>query len=102
MTTSDWLVGYNQTSSLVKISASSLVLVRIYWLDDKGSPLECHQVYDKRIFLEYHRVDDKELTPTSYYYTRVVARWLKVLAGYVELSNLTKITSGIVLEQLGT
>ena len=22
----------------------SLVLVRVYWLDDKGAPLECHRV----------------------------------------------------------
>ena len=38
-------VGCNQTSSLVKSSASSLVLVRVYWLDDEGTPSECHRVW---------------------------------------------------------
>ena len=36
------LVRCKQRFSLVKTLALSLVLVRIYWLDDKGSPLVCH------------------------------------------------------------
>ena len=39
---SELSVGCNQTSSLVKLSTLSSVLVRVYWLDDKGSPLVCH------------------------------------------------------------
>ena len=39
---SELSVGCNQTSSLVKSSASSLVLVKVYWLDNKGSSLVCH------------------------------------------------------------
>ena len=82
VTKSELLVGCNQISSLVKTSASSLVLVRVYWLDDKGSPLECYWVDDKGALLEYHWVDSKGLTPASYHYARVVARWLEVLASY--------------------
>ena len=92
------LVRCNQTSFFVKTSASSLILVRVYWLDDKGLPLECHQIDDKGAFLECHWVDDKGLTLVSYCYTRVVARWLEVLASYAEWLNLTVIISGMVLE----
>ena len=42
VTKSELSVRYNQTSSFVKSSASLLVLVRVYWLDDKGSPLVYH------------------------------------------------------------
>ena len=42
VTRSELLVGCDQTSSFVKLSASSSVLVRVYWLDDEGSPLVCH------------------------------------------------------------
>ena len=59
----------------------SLVLVRIYWLDDEGATSECHWV------------DDKGLTPTNHRYARVVARWLEVLASYAGRPNLTVITS---------
>ena len=37
-------VGCNQTSSLVKSLALSLVLVRVYWLDDKGVLSGYHRV----------------------------------------------------------
>lgn len=33
------LVGCNQTNSFVELSASLLVLVKVYWLDDKSPPL---------------------------------------------------------------
>ena len=59
------------------------------WLDDKGALLGCH------------RVDDKGLMLISHCYARVVARWLEVLASYAERPNLTIITSGMILEQLG-
>ena len=39
---SELLVGCNRHSSLVKTLALSLVLVRIYWLDDQGSSLVYH------------------------------------------------------------
>ena len=42
---SDRSVGCNQTFSLVKTSALSLVLVRVYWRDDKGSPLVCDRYW---------------------------------------------------------
>ena len=45
VTKCDRSVGCNQTSSLVKTSASSLVLVRVYWLDDEGSPSVCHRYW---------------------------------------------------------
>ena len=61
-----------------------------YWLDDERAPSECH------------RVDDERLTPASHHYARVVARWLEVLASYAGRSNLTVITSGVVLERLRT
>ena len=60
-----------------------------YWLDDEGAPAECY------------RVDDKGLTPASHRYARVVARWLEVLASYAGRSNLTVVTSKMVLERLG-
>ena len=53
VTRSELLVGRNQTSSLVKSSASSSVLVRVYWLDDKGSPL-CSSV-----MIRVYRLDDE-------------------------------------------
>ena len=46
--------------------------------------------------------DDKELTPASHQYARVVVRWLKVSASYAGRLNLTVITSGTVLEQSKT
>ena len=46
-------VGCNQTSSLVKLSASSLVLVRVYWLDDEGLPLY------SSIIVRVYWLDDK-------------------------------------------
>ena len=46
--------------------------------------------------------DDKELTPVSHYYAKVVARWLEVLVSYAGQSNLTMITFGTVLEQSRT
>ena len=61
---------------------------RSCWLDDKGVPSGCHQI------------DDKGLTPASYCYAKVVARWLEVLASYAGRLNLMVITSGIILEQL--
>ena len=57
-----------------------------YWLDDKGVPLECHWV------------DEEGLTLASHRYTRVVARWLEVLAGYMRRPNLMVITFKTVPE----
>ena len=37
VTRNELLVGYNQTSSFIKSSAPSLILVKAYWLNDKGS-----------------------------------------------------------------
>ena len=59
---SDRSIGRNQTSSLVKSSASSLVLVRVYWLDDEGPP-SCSSVKVRVYWL-----DDKGLTPASHQY----------------------------------
>ena len=43
---SEQLVGYNRAySSLVEMSALSLVLVKVYWLDNKGLSLVCHQYW---------------------------------------------------------
>ena len=42
VTRSELLVGRNQISYLVKLSALSSVLIRIYWLDDKALPSVCH------------------------------------------------------------
>lgn len=39
VTRNELLVGRNQTFSLVKLLISSLVLVKIYWLDDQDLPL---------------------------------------------------------------
>ena len=44
--------------------------------------------------------DDKKLTPASHHYTKVMARWLEVLASYAGRPNLMVIMSGMVLEQL--
>ena len=71
-----------------------------YWLDDEGFFSECHWLDDKGAPLECHRLDDEELTPASYRYARVVARWLEVLASYAGQPNLTVITSGMILERL--
>ena len=62
MMRSEQLVGCNQTSFLVKLSALLLMFVRVYWLDDKGSPLylsvivRVYWLNDKRTLLRYHRV----------------------------------------------
>ena len=48
-----------------------------------------------------HRVDNRGLTPASHRYTRVMTRWLEVLASYARRPNLTVNTSEIYLEQLG-
>ena len=42
VTKSELLVTHNQTSSLVKLGALLLVLVKVYWLDNKNLPLVCH------------------------------------------------------------
>ena len=62
MTRSELLVERNQISSLVKLSVSSLILVRVYWLDDEGSP-SCSLVIVKAYWL-----DDKSLIPASHQY----------------------------------
>ena len=41
--------------------------------------------------------DNKELIPASHCYTKVMARWLEVLASYAGQPNLTVITSRMVL-----
>ena len=98
----------NQTSTLVKLSASSLVLVRVYWLDDEGSLLclsvmvRVYWLDDKRAPLGCHRVwwqrtDTSKLLVLA----RVFTRWLWVLISYARRPNLTVITSGTVLEQWG-
>ena len=69
-----------------------------YWLDGKSSFLECHQLDEKKAPSECQRLDDKKLTLASHCYTRIMARWQKVLANYAERPNLTVITSGMVLE----
>ena len=62
MTRSEQSVGCNQTSSFVKLSALSSVLVKVYGLDDKGSPsgsLVMVRVYwldNKRALSGYYRV----------------------------------------------
>ena len=71
-----------------------------YWLDDKGSPLECHRLDDKRAPLECHLLDNKRLVLAIHCYARLMARWLEVLASYARQPNLTMITSGMVLESL--
>ena len=45
VTRNEMSVECNQTSSLVKSSASSSVLVGVYWLDDEGSPSICHRYW---------------------------------------------------------
>ena len=45
-----------------------------YWLDNEGSPLECHWLDDKKVSSECHRLDDEGLTPASQCYARIVAR----------------------------
>ena len=80
---SELSVGHNQTffllksltSSLVLVrvylldnkgsSSCSLVLVRIYWLDDKGAPLKYHQVW-------WQRADTSKLSVLA----KVLTRWL--------------------------
>ena len=94
-----WAVNWTQPDlSLIKTLASSLVLVRIYTVDNKSSPSECHWIDDKEALSKYHWVDDKGLTPASHHYARIVARGLEVPASYVQWPNLTIITSRLVLE----
>ena len=45
-------------------------------------------------------LDEKKLTPASYCYAKIVARWLKVLKSYAGPPNLIVIMSRMVLEQL--
>ena len=62
ITKSELLIGCNQTSFLMKLSALSLVLVRVYWLDNKGSSLyllvmvRVYWLDDKRTLLVCHWV----------------------------------------------
>ena len=63
VTRSEVLVGHNQTSSFVKLSALSSVLVRMYWLDDKGLLL-CSLIIVRAYWL-----DDKE-TSLIYHWVR--------------------------------
>ena len=93
---SERLVGRNRVRSFL-VQKSAL-------LDDEGS---LSYWYWSRLLARYqksaslgHRVDDRGLTPASHCYARVVARWLEVLASYAGRSNLTVITSGMVLERL--
>lgn len=51
MTRSEQLVRCNQTSSLGKLSTLLLVLVRVYWLDDKSLP-SCSLVMIKTYWLD--------------------------------------------------
>ena len=46
------------------------------------------------------KFDDKGLTSASHRYSRIVARWLEVLASYAGPLNLMVIMSETVLEQL--
>ena len=69
-----------------------------HWLDDEGSPLECYCLDNKRAPLECHWLDNEGLTPASHHYARVVAKWLEFLASYAGQSNLTMITSEMVLK----
>ena len=98
--------GCNQTSSLVKLSASLLVWVRVYWLDNKGSPsysliiVGVYWLDDKGASSRCHWVWwQKTDTSKSSVLARILARWLEVLASYAGRPNLTVITSGTVLEQ---
>ena len=109
VTKSELLIGCNQTSSLVKSSTSSSVLVKVYWLDDESSPSVYHRYWSgllarwqKTTFGMSWSLMIKRLIPETHCYAKVVARWLKVLASYAKQSNLIVITSRIVLERLRT
>ena len=80
VTRSEQSVGRNQTSSLVKSSASSSVLVRVYWLDDEGPPsyssvmVRAYWLDDKgtlscsSVLVRMYWLDDEGLTPASHRY----------------------------------
>ena len=54
----------------------------------------------KKNFWNVIGIDDKEMILAIHSYTKVVAKWLEVLASYAGQPNLTVIMSRIILEQL--